>query len=187
MNEKDVLRRLDFVHRLFSRIESLPIPVIAAINGHALGGGLEIALACDLRIAAENATLGLPEVDLAIIPGAGGTQRLTRLVGLGKSLELILLAKRLSAKEALECRIVNHVVPVGQSLSQAVGWAQKLADAGPLALRAAKQAIRRGIELPLDQALVGEIEAYKSCLFSKDRLEGLKAFAEKRKPVYRGE
>ncbi len=187
MNEKDVLVRLDFVRNLGLRLERIPVPVIAAINGSALGGGLELALTCDLRVAAENATLGLPEVDLGIIPGNGGTQRLARVVGLPKALELVLLAKRLTAAEALHIGLVNVVVPTGQALNQAMTWATKISEAGPIAIRQAKSAVRLGYERILEEGLSLEIELYKACLYSKDRLEGLKAFSEKRKAVYRGE
>lgn len=186
MNEKDILVRLDFVHKLYSRMESLPYPVIAAINGIALGGGLEIALACDFRIASANASLGFPEVELAIIPGNGGTQRLASLVGVNRAMELILLAKRMTAAEALSYGILNKVVPEGDALEAAIEWARKILEAGPVAVRSAKMAIRGSEERPLDQGLQWELERYKECLYTKDRLEGLKAFAEKRKPVYTG-
>lgn len=187
MNEKDIVQRLEFVHALFSRIERLPQVVIAAINGTTLGGGLEMALACDLRIASENATLGLPEVDLAIIPGSGGTQRLSRVVGLAKALELILCANRISAKEALSLGLVNAVTNAKGALDEAFTWASKISEAGPIALRQAKFAIRAGFDASLEEGLRIEKEAYKAVLHSKDRLEGLKAFSEKRKPVFRGE
>jgi len=187
MNEKDILLRLEFVKQLYLRLERLPIPAIAAINGIALGGGLELALACDLRVAAESATLGLPEVELAIIPGSGGTQRLSRVVGMSRALELILLAKRLTGSEALYYGLVNTVVSSSQCLAQAISWASKISESGPIAVRQAKMAIRLGSEKSLEQGLNLEIETYKQCLYSKDRLEGLKAFVEKRKPVYRGE
>lgn len=187
MNEKDVLVRLEFVRNLYLRLERLPIPVIAAINGTALGGGLELALACDLRIAAESAVVGLPEVDLGIIPGNGGTQRLSRLIGAGKALELVLLAKRMTAKEAFELDIVNLVVKDGEALAKSIAWAQKMGEAGPIAIRQAKASIRRGVGKSMEEALSIEIDAYKACLYTKDRLEGLKAFAEKRKPAFKGE
>lgn len=148
---------------------------------------MELALACDLRVAAENATVGLPEVDLAIIPGNGGTQRLTRIVGLAKATELILLARRMTAAEGFNYGIVNAVVPQGQSLAHALSWANKMVEAGPIAIRQAKAALRLGSDRILEEGLGLEIELYKACLYSKDRLEGLKAFTEKRKPVYRGE
>ena len=187
MNEKDILVRLEYVRALYMRLERLPIAVIAAINGMALGGGLELALACDLRIASENATVGLPEVDLGIIPGNGGTQRLSRIVGPAKAMEMILLARRITAAEAVQFGIVNVVVPTGQALAQAITWAVKIVEAGPIAIRQGKAAIRLGSERIIEDALSLEIELYKACLYSKDRQEGLKAFAEKRKPVYRGE
>lgn len=186
MNEKDVLLRMDFVHKLYTRMEALPFPVIAAINGIALGGGLELALACDIRIAAENATLGFPEVDLAIIPGNGGTQRLARIVGMAKALELILMARRISASEAHALGLIHRVVLTGDAVVEAKAWATKMMEAGPIALRQAKLAIRGGMERTLDQGLQWELERYKDCLYSKDRVEGLKAFAEKRKPSYTG-
>jgi len=186
MNEKDILVRLDFVHKIYTRLENLPFPVIAAMNGIALGGGLELALACDFRICAENATLGFPEVELAIIPGNGGTQRLARLIGLPKAMELILLAKRLTAAEAYQYGVVTKVVPTGEALGEAKKWAAKILESGPLAIRQAKAALRGGLDRPLNQGLQWELERYKECLYSKDRLEGLKAFAEKRKPAYIG-
>lgn len=187
MNEKDVLLRLEWVKGLFLRLERLPMPVIAAINGTALGGGCELALTCDLRIAADHITIGLPEVDLGIIPGSGGTQRLARVVGLGKALELILMARRITAKEALAVGLVNALAKEGGSLEMAITWAKKMVEAGPIALRQAKSAIRLGYGRMIEEGLQIEIEAYKPCLYSKDRLEGLKAFTEKRKPEYRGE
>lgn len=187
MNEKDVLVRFDFVRNLFCRLEALPFPVICALNGMALGGGLELALACDFRVAADNATFALPEVDLAIIPGTGGTQRLTRLVGMGKALEMILLAKRINAQEALQLGILNAVTRPVLVMDHALEWATKLSESGPIAIRQAKLAIRQGFDKSLEEALVFETECYKACLYSKDRLEGLKAFSEKRKANYRGE
>lgn len=187
MNEKDIILRLDFVKQLYLRLENLPIPVIAAINGMALGGGFELALSCDLRISAEHATFAFPEVDLAIIPGTGGTQRLPRIVGRSRALELILLARRIPAAQAYEYGLVNKLVPQGQALTEAMAWAGKLIEAGPIAIRQAKRAIRGGMNRSLEEGLSVELEAYRACLYSKDRLEGLKAFAEKRKPSYLGE
>jgi len=187
MNEKDILVRMDYVKNIYLKLERLKIPTIAAINGTALGGGLELALACDLRVAVEKMTFGLPEVDLAIMPGNGGTQRLSRLIGLAKSLELILLARRFSSEEALSLNLLNAVVPPGQLLSKAMQFAQKILESGPIGIRQAKLAIRGGFERSYDHALDFEVECYKSVLYSKDRVEGIKAFIEKRKPVYRGE
>jgi len=187
MNEKDTLSRLEYVRTIFPRLENLPMPVIAAINGIALGGGLELALSCDLRVADEGATMGLPEVDLAVIPGTGGTQRLPKLVGLPKAMELILLARRLSAKEAFQIGLVNKIVAPAMSLKEALKWAEKMLESGPIAIRQAKRALRAGTGADLETGLTAELNAYRECLYSKDRLEGLKAFAEKRKPTYTGE
>jgi methylglutaconyl-CoA hydratase len=187
MTEKDILQRFDQVHKLYTRLENLHVPVIAAINGAALGGGLELALACDFRILAKNAVVGLPEVSLAIIPGNGGTQRLTRVIGMSKAMELILMARRLSADEAFAAGIVSKAVPPGQALAEAKSWATTMGEMGPLALAAAKRAIRRGIELPMAKALELEAECYKTLLGSKDRKEGIVAFLDKRKPKYIGE
>lgn len=187
MNEKDILLRMDSVHKLYLRIERLPIPVIAALNGLALGGGLELALTADLRIADAHATFGFPEVELGIIPGNGGTQRLTRIVGIAKALELILLSERVTATEAKACGLVQTVVEAGKLREGLDLWISKLLEVGPVALRQAKLAIRRGIDRSLEEGLAVEVEAYKDVLYSKDRFEGLRAFLEKRKPVYRGE
>jgi enoyl-CoA hydratase/carnithine racemase len=187
MNEKDILVRMEFVKNIYLKLERLKIPTIAAINGTALGGGMELALACDLRVAPEKSVFGLPEVDLAIMPGNGGTQRLSRLIGLAKALELILLAKKFSAEEALSLNLVNAVVPQAQVLSKAMSFANKMLESGPIGIKQAKLAIRGGFERSYEHALDFEVECYKSVLYSKDRSEGIKAFIEKRKPVYRGE
>jgi enoyl-CoA hydratase/carnithine racemase len=187
MNEKSILARFDFVHALYQRIEKLPFPVIAALGGTALGGGLELALAADLRVASENALLGLPEVDLAIIPGNGGTQRLARVLGPARAMELIFLARRISAPEALQMGLIHAMVAPGYALSHAKQWALKIMEAGPLAIRQAKIAVRQGIELPLAKALQFEVDCYRPLIPSKDRVEGMKAFLEKRKPQYSGE
>lgn len=187
MNEKDILLRLEFVQTLFLKIEKLPLIVISAINGLCLGGGFELALSSDLRVASENALIGLPEVEHAIIPGAGGTQRLSRLVGASKAMELILLARRLSAQEAFAIGLIHKISPVGKSLEEALLWIEKMSQSGPIAIRKVKQVIRESLGVSLTDGLRMELEAYKACLYSKDRMEGLKAFSEKRKPNYRGE
>lgn len=184
MNEKDIVVRMDFVHKLYRRMEKAPFPVIAAINGVCLGGGLELALACDIRVASGNAVFGFPEVDLAIIPGNGGTQRLSRVVGLARALELTLTAKRLTAEEAYRIGLVHQVTAEGKVLGLAKQLTTKMQESGPIAIRQAKYAIHAGYERAIDEALQVELEAYRPCLSSKDRLEGLKAFLEKRKPVY---
>ncbi len=160
-------------------------PMIAAINGHALAGGLEQALACDLRVAAEHATLGLTEVRWAIMPGAGGTQRLPRSVPLARAMELILMGETISAAEAHRLGLVNAVVPAAEVMPTARRWAQTLCERGPLAVRAAKEAVLRGLSLPLADGL--RLEAFLSGTLrgTEDAVEGPRAFAEKRKPVFR--
>ena len=160
---------------------------MAAINGVALGGGFEIALACDLRVAAPNATLGLPETSLAIIPGAGGTQRLPRLVGYTRALEMVLFAERITAEQALAAGVVSRVSPAGTPvLEDTLTWLAPVLDGSPIAMRAALAAVRAGVSLPLEEGLDAERRAYEWCLVSEDRREALKAFAEKRKPVFQG-
>jgi len=160
-------------------------PMIAAINGHCLAGGLEQALACDLRIASPNATFGLTEVRWAIMPGAGGTQRLPRLVPLGKALEMILMGQQITADEAYRIGLVNAVVPLPELVPTAMAWAQTLCERGPLAVRAAKEAVIRGLSLPLPDGL--RLEAFLSGTLrgTEDAAEGPKAFAEKRKPEFK--
>ncbi|MBI3967469.1 MAG: enoyl-CoA hydratase/isomerase family protein [Chloroflexi bacterium] len=169
-----------------SAIENAPQPVIAAINGYALGGGLEIALACDIRIAVDSAQVGLPEVTLGRIPGAGGTQRLPRVVGRGKALELILTGERIPADEAYRIGLVSKVV----SREELIPAAEKMANAilmrAPLAVRYAKESIIRGLELPLDDALRQETFFSALLLASEDRREGERAFVEKRPPQFTG-
>jgi E-phenylitaconyl-CoA hydratase len=162
-------------------------PLIAAINGYAFGGGLEIALACDIRIASENALFGLTEVTLGLIPGWGGTQRLPRLIPFGKATELILTGKRIDANEAYNLNLVNKVVPLKDLMTTAKEWANQICDSAPLAVRAAKEAIYRGYDMSLANGLRLESELSGKAMASKDFAEGRKAFLEKRKPHYRGE
>jgi enoyl-CoA hydratase/carnithine racemase len=165
----------------------LPRPTIAAMSGPALGGGLELALACDFRIASDDAVMGLSEVRLGIMPGAGGTQRLARLVGVSRAKELVLTGRRIDARRALEIGLVNRVVPAGELRAAAEELAAELAACAPLSVAMAKQAIDQGIGLPLDQALALERRCYDVTLMSEDRNEGLRAFAEKRPPRFTGE
>ena len=179
-----------FVHGLrsaFTEFEDLPMPVIAAMEGAAFGGGLELALAADLRVAGADAKMGLVETSLAIIPGAGGTQRLPRLIGSARAKELIFTARRIGAEEAAALGLVNRVVPAGKALGAALALAREILPNGPVALRMAKQAVNRGLELDLDSGLAFEQACYAQIIPTKDRLEGLAAFREKRKPQYRGE
>jgi enoyl-CoA hydratase/carnithine racemase len=167
-------------------VAAFPRPVIAAINGAAFGGGLELALACDFRLAAEGAELGLVETRLGIIPGAGGTQRLARIVGLAAAKELILMGRRIGAARAKQLGLVSEVVPAGELLAAAGRLGAELASAGPLAVTQAKRAIDGGFDLPLPAALAHERECYEVVLESEDRNEGLASFAEKRPPKFTG-
>ncbi|MBI3286916.1 MAG: enoyl-CoA hydratase/isomerase family protein [Chloroflexi bacterium] len=171
-------------HTLLGQIESSPKPVIAAINGHCLGGGLELAMACHLRIANNRAQLGQPEIGLGIIPGFGGTQRLPRLVGKGKALELILTGDRISGAEAANLGLVNKAVPAGDVLRTALGLAKKIAGHGALAIRATIESVSRGLEMSLEQGLALETESFASLVGTHDMREGLSAFLEKRQPKF---
>jgi enoyl-CoA hydratase/carnithine racemase len=178
--------RHELEQRVSSRLASLPMPTIAAIEGNALGGGLELALCCDLRVASERAKLGLPEVRLAVTPGAGGTQRLPRVVGLARSRELILTGRVIGADEALRIGLVNEVVSAGQARARAEAIATEIADRGPLAVREAKRLIDAALEVDLGAGLAAEIDASERLFASDDLLEGVAAFFEKREPEYRG-
>jgi enoyl-CoA hydratase len=175
-------RRVDFRQAM----DRCPQPIIAAIRGYAFGGGLELALACDIRIAGDDARLGLTEVDLAIIPGGGGTQRLPRLVGRGKALEMILTGARIDAREALRIGLVERVVPAAELTASALELARTLAAKAPVALRYAKEAVVKGLELPLADGLRLENDLATLLRTTEDRIEGAKAFLEKRKPRFTG-
>jgi enoyl-CoA hydratase len=175
-------KRLDYR----AMMERCSPPIIAAINGFALGGGLELALACDIRIAAESAQLGLTEVNLAIIPGGGGTQRLPRLIGRGKALEMILTGTRIPAAEALRIGLVERVVPAGEALKAATELARTIAEKAPIALRYAKEAVVKGLGMSLEDGLRLEGDLSTLLRTTEDRVEGAKAFLEKRKPRWTG-
>jgi methylglutaconyl-CoA hydratase len=181
----------DFVTLLrntMERFAKLPIPTIAAIEGVAVGGGLELALAADLRIASSSSTLGFPETTLAILPGAGGTQRLPRLIGVPKAKELIWTGRRISGEEAFRIGLVDKVVPPGETLTEAMNLAWEIAASGPVAIRASKEAIQRGMAATrMEEALEIERQCYSQVLPTSDRLEGLAAFREGRTPNYKGE
>ncbi len=175
-------KRVDFRQAM----DRCPQPIIGAIRGYALGGGLELALACDIRIAGEDAQLGLTEVNLAIIPGGGGTQRLPRLVGRGRALEMILTGARIDAREAWRIGLVERVVPAADVLAAARELARTLAEKAPVALRYAKEAVVKGLELPLADGLRLENDLATLLRTTEDRVEGAKAFLEKRKPRFTG-
>jgi enoyl-CoA hydratase/carnithine racemase len=177
---------LDDLGALVNAIADFHRPVIAALSGAALGGGLEIALACDLRIADASASMGLAEVRLGIIPGAGGTQRLSRLCGIAAAKELVLTGKRIDANRALALGLVSTVVPTGELRQAVAALTGELSSAGPLALEQAKRAVNQGFDLPIAQGLAVERQCYEVVLASEDRNEGLNAFAEKRPPRFSG-
>lgn len=172
--------------RILSLIERFPRPVIAAINGFALGGGCELALACHIRLASEKAQIGLPEVTLGIIPGYGGTQRLARLVGKGKALEMILTGDRILASEAERIGLVNRVVPAEQLREAAETMAKTIASRGPLAIRAAIEAVNRGLDMAFEDGQFLEATLFGLLCSSSDTKEGLKAFLEKRPAKFEG-
>lgn len=186
MDDGQVRRAVALIRAVIESVGQLPMPTIAAVNGVAFGGGTELALVCDLRIAAASAKLGLTETGLAIIPGAGGTQRLPRLVGLAKAKELIFTARRIDAETALAIGMVNQVVDDADLLPAARALAMEIAQNGPVAVRQAKFAIDKGFDLTLEAGLAVEGMAYELVIPTEDRLEALQAFAEKRKPNYLG-
>jgi enoyl-CoA hydratase len=173
-------------HQTMSAFQKLPIPVIAAVNGFALGGGLELALACDFIYASENAKFGLPEITLGLIPGFGGTQRLARIIGKNMAKELIFTGKMLSAAEAFQLGFVNKVLPQDQLIEEVVKTAKLIAARGKVSLNAAKQAINQGLNVDLATACEIEIDAFALCMSSEDAKEGTHAFLEKRKPQFKG-
>jgi enoyl-CoA hydratase len=172
---------------VYRRLARLPMPTIAAIQADALGGGLELALCCDLRVADPRAHLGLPEVRLGVMPGSGGTQRLPRIVGPARAKELILMGEILTASEAATIGLVNRVSEEGHSVAWAVQMAEVIASRGPIAVREAKQAIDLAGDLPLDEGLAAELDASERLFATDDMLEGARAFFEKRSPDFTGE
>jgi enoyl-CoA hydratase len=173
-------------HRFLFKLAKLPKPVIAALNGYALGGGCELAMACDIRIAAETARLGQPEINVGMIPGTGGTQRMLRLVGPGMAKYLILTGDHISAQEALRIGLVERVVPPEKLMDEAKALATKLATKPPIAMALAKQAIAMGMEMGLEDGCIYEISLFGLACATEDRVEGTSAFLENRQPVFKG-
>jgi enoyl-CoA hydratase len=173
-------------HQIFNKIENLEVPVIAAIEGFTLGAGCELAMACDIRIAGDKSVFGQPEVNLGIIPGYGGTQRLPRLVGAGKAKELIFTGDSINASEAYRIGLVEILVPAGEALKRAHSLSAKMQKKGPLAIKATKKAITRGLDLQMEEALELEAVEFKSLCSTDDQKEGARAFLAKEKPQFQG-
>ena len=186
MSASDFKDYVDYAHKIYNFIENSPYPSIAAVNGYALGGGCELALTCDIRIASEKAKLGFPEVKLGIFPGWGGSQRITRIMGNAKAKELIYTGEMISAEEALRMGLVERVVPHEVVMKEAIELAESIAKRAPLAVSAAKKPINTGSEMDLDKSLELEKELILSCFDTYDRSEGMKAFLEKRDPDFKG-
>lgn len=186
MSEDDVRAQIGRYQSALGWLETSPLPVVAAINGAALGGGLELALLCDLRVAASSAVLGLPETRLGIIPGAGGTQRLPRVVGLARAKRMILLGEQIDAKEALRIGLVHETVEDATLLEETLRFIRPIEEGAPIAQAAALAALDVALDLPLEQGLQRERHEYEKCLQSEDRREALLAFREKRAPRFQG-
>lgn len=182
LTQREVMKQ----RRIFDAVEEFPKPVIAMINGFCLGGGMEFALACDIRIAADTAKLGQPEINLGIIPGGGGTQRLTRLVGEGKAMELILTGDLIDASEARGLGLVNDVAPQNELRARVMVLAAKIAEKSPVALRMGKEAVKSASRMNLREGLERETDLFCLTFTSEDKVEGVRAFLEKRKPDYKG-
>lgn len=186
MDPKEAFEFSRLGHETFRMLEEFPTPTIAAVNGYALGGGLELALACDIILASEKAKLGLPEVTLGICPGFAGTQRLPRLIGKARAKELIFTGQMIDAQKAYELGIVNRVCPADKLLEEALELARKIAANGPLAVRTAKRLVNYGLEGSLPQGEAMEREAWANLFATQDQKEGMRAFLEKRRPEYKG-
>ena len=184
--ERDVKRNLNKIGALFTAIEKLPQPTIAMLNGYAFGGGTELALACDFLFAADDIQMGLTETSLAIIPGAGGTQRLPRIVGEAKALELILTAKRITSQEATQIGLLTDCFSRSQLSDKVLNFAHQILSNGPIAIQQAKFAIKNGMNTDLETGLQIERKSYEITIPTEDRLEALDAFAKKRKPNFKG-
>ena len=171
---------------LFNSVDTFPKPVIAMVNGFCLGGGNELALACDIRVASENARFGQPEVNLGIIPGGGGTQRLARLIGEGRAMEMILTGDMIDAERAHRFGLVNHVFPAAELEEKTMELADRIAEKAPIALQLIKEAVKFASRSNLDEGLRREIDLFAICFSTEDKEEGVAAFLEKRKPVFKG-
>jgi enoyl-CoA hydratase len=182
MMQRDVMT----AHSLFTAIDTFPKPIIAMINGYCLGGGCELALACDIRIASETASFGQPEINLGIIPGGGGTQRLTRLIGEGKAMEMILTGEIIDAKSAYQIGLVNHVFPPDVLQAKTMEIANRIAEKSPIALGLAKEAVKLASRSSLDEGLRREVDLFALCFSTEDKNEGVSAFLAKRKPEFKG-
>src|SRR5687768_10959993 len=187
MADRTIHQMMDTDHiAIFGRIRTIRKPVIAAVSGWALGGGCEIALSCDMIVASESATFGQPEINIGVIPGAGGTQRLTRTLGKAIAMEMILNDRRLSAQEAYKFGIVNRVVPVEAYLEEALKLAEEIAGRAPVAVRAAKKMVNQTFERTLSEGLAVEKQEFYNLFATEDQKEGMQAFIEKRKPEWKG-
>jgi enoyl-CoA hydratase len=171
---------------LFNSIDTFPKPVIAMINGFCLGGGNELALACDLRVCSENAKFSQPEINLGLIPGGGGTQRLTRLIGEGRAMEIMLTGDMIDAQTAFNFGLVNHVYALAELEEKTMELANKIAEKAPIALQLAKEAVKFASKSNLDEGLRREVDLFALCFSTEDKQEGVSAFLEKRKPVFKG-
>lgn len=179
-------RNLFHQRSLFNSLDAFPKPVIAMINGFCLGGGCELALACDIRVANEKARFGQPEINLGIIPGGGGTQRLTRLIGEGKAMEMILTGDMIDAEAALRLGLVNYVFAPEELEAKTLELASKIAEKSPIALQMAKEAVKIASRSNLDEGLRREVDLFAICFSTEDKEEGVSAFLEKRKPIFKG-
>ena len=186
-NQTPLTQRDTFHERtLFNSVDTFPKPIIAMINGFCLGGGNELALACDIRICSENAKFSQPEINLGLIPGGGGTQRLTRLIGEGRSMEIMLSGDMIDAQTAYNFGLVNHVYPAAELESKTMELANKIAEKAPIALQLAKEAVKFASRSNLDEGLRREVDLFALCFSTEDKQEGVSAFLEKRKPVFKG-
>lgn len=187
MSQEEASTFVRELREAFAQLDSLPMPTVACVDGYALGGGAELALACDIRVCGRDTQFAFPETRLGIIPGAGGTQRLPRIVGMSRAKELIYTGRRINVHDALKMGLADHAAEEASSQEVALKVAREIAQGGPVALRLAKQAISLGMELDLSSAMQLEQACYAQVIPTKDRLEGLAAFAEKRQPKFTGE